>query len=71
MQTAHSVAAPAARPAAATGDGREADFLAMRLYSRLAYLYWFHSGKVACAWAHLRGMNLAERYQPSAELGQA
>jgi len=45
--------------------------LAMRLYSRLAYLYWFHSGKVMCAWAHLRGMNLAERYPPSAELGQA
>ena len=47
------------------------DFLAMRLYSRLAYLYWFHSGRVDCAWAHLREMNLAERYPPSAELGQA
>jgi PAS domain S-box-containing protein len=47
------------------------DFLAMRLYSRLAYLYWFHSGRVACAWAHLREMNLAERYPPSPELGQA
>ena len=43
----------------------------MRLYSRLAYLYWFHSGKVDCAWAHLREMNLAERYPASAELGQA
>jgi PAS domain S-box-containing protein len=52
-------------------DGRDDDFLAMRLYSRLAYLYWFHSGKVSCAWSHLRGMNLAERYGPSAELGQA
>ena len=47
------------------------DFLAMRLYSRLAYLYWFHSGRADCAWAHLREMNLAERYPPSAELGQA
>lgn len=52
-------------------EGRELDFLTMRLYSRLAYLYWFHSGKVPCAWVHLRGMNLAERYPPSAELGQA
>ena len=52
-------------------EGREVDFLTMRLYSRLAYLYWFHSGKVPCAWVHLRGMNLAERYPPSAELGQA
>jgi diguanylate cyclase (GGDEF)-like protein/PAS domain S-box-containing protein len=47
------------------------DVLAMRLHSRLAYLYWFHSGKVPCAWSHLRGLNLAERYPPSAELGQA
>jgi PAS domain S-box-containing protein len=54
-----------------SADNHEDDFLAMRLYSRLAYLYWFHSGKVACAWTHLRGMNLAERYGPSAELGQA
>ena len=52
-------------------EGREEDFLAMRLHSRLAYLYWFHSGKVPCAWSHLRGLNLAERYPPSAELGQA
>lgn len=51
--------------------GHEEDFLAMRLYSRLAYLYWFYSGKASCAWSHLRGMNLAERYPPSAELGQA
>ena len=51
--------------------GRERDFLAMRMYSRLAYVYWFHAGKVPCAWTHLRGMNLAERYPPSPELAQA
>ncbi|HJQ43005.1 MAG TPA: AAA family ATPase, partial [Jatrophihabitantaceae bacterium] len=51
--------------------GHEDDFLAMRLYSRLTYLYWFSSGKIPCAWSHLRGLNLAERYGPSAELGQA
>ncbi|MGB8650345.1 MAG: AAA family ATPase, partial [Mycobacteriales bacterium] len=70
VQAAHTVA-----PRLTTGrrdpQGREADFLTMRLHSRLAYLYWFYSGKVPCAWSHLRGMNLAERYPPSAELGQA
>ena len=52
-------------------DGREADFLAMRIHSRLAYVHWFSSGKFMCAWSHFRGLNLAERYPPSAELGQA
>jgi diguanylate cyclase (GGDEF)-like protein/PAS domain S-box-containing protein len=52
-------------------DGRDEDFLAMRIYSRLAYVYWFSSGKFMCAWSHLRELNLAERYPPSAELGQA
>jgi diguanylate cyclase (GGDEF)-like protein/PAS domain S-box-containing protein len=51
--------------------GHDEDFLAMRIHSMLAYLYWFYSGKVTCAWSHLRGMNLAERYTPSPELGQA
>jgi PAS domain S-box-containing protein len=44
---------------------------AIRMYSRLAYVYWFHSGKVRCGWAHLREMNLAEQYGPSLELAQA
>ena len=51
------------------GAGNE--LLAIRIYSRLAYVHWFHSGKVACAWAHLREMNLAERYPPTLELAQA
>jgi PAS domain S-box-containing protein len=44
---------------------------AIRIYSRLAYVYWFHSGKIRCGWAHLREMNLAERYPPTLELAQA
>jgi diguanylate cyclase (GGDEF)-like protein/PAS domain S-box-containing protein len=47
------------------------DMLAIRMYSRLAYVYWFSAGKVPCAWAHLREMNLAERYPPTPELAQA
>ncbi len=52
-------------------QGADEEFLAIRLYSRLAYVYWFSAGKVPCAWAHLREMNLAERYPPSPELAQA
>ncbi len=37
----------------------------------LAYVYWFSAGKIPCAWTHLRGMNLAERYPPTLELAQA
>ncbi|MDQ4090729.1 MAG: AAA family ATPase, partial [Actinomycetota bacterium] len=54
-----------------TRDGAHAELLAIRLYSRLAYVYWFQRGRVPCLWAHLREMNLAERYPPSAELAQA
>ena len=54
-----------------TTAAAEREFLAIRLYSRLAYVYWFCAGKVPCAWAHLREMNLAERYPPSLELAQA
>ncbi|HEX2192450.1 MAG TPA: AAA family ATPase, partial [Acidimicrobiales bacterium] len=51
--------------------GSEKEFLAIRLYSRLAYVYWFSAGKIPCAFAHLREMNLAERYPPTPELAQA
>jgi two-component system sensor kinase len=49
----------------------EKELLAIRLHNRLAYAYWFGKGKVPCLWAHLRGMNLAERYPPTLELAQA
>ncbi len=52
-------------------EGAERELLAIRLYSRLTYVYWFSAGKVPCAWAHLREMNLAERYPPTPELAQA
>ncbi len=47
------------------------EFLAIRLYSRLAHLYWFHRGTIPSLWAHLRELNLAERYPPTPELAQA
>ena len=51
------------------GTGKE--FLAIRLYTRLAYGYFFDRGKIPCLWAHLRAINLAERYPPTIELGHA
>jgi PAS domain S-box-containing protein len=52
-------------------DGAGTELLALRLYSRLAHLYWFHRGTVACLWAHLRELNRAERFPPTLELAQA
>jgi signal transduction histidine kinase/tetratricopeptide (TPR) repeat protein len=49
----------------------EVDLLAGRVYSRLAYSYWFGKGKVPCGWTHLREMNLLERYPATLELAQA
>jgi two-component system sensor kinase len=51
--------------------GSESEFAAIRLYSRLGYCYWFLRGRIPCFWAHLRDMNLAERYPPTPELAQA
>ena len=70
VQAAHSLL-PRLTTGRRSPEGRDEDFLAMRIYSRLAYVYWFSSGKFMCAWSHFRGLNLAERYPPSAELGQA
>ena len=70
VQLAHSLL-PRFFVARRRREGADREFLAIRLYSRLAYVYWFSAGKVPCAWAHLREMNLAERYPPSPELAQA
>jgi signal transduction histidine kinase/Tfp pilus assembly protein PilF len=51
-------------------DG-EADLLAARVLSRLAYANWFLRGQLATFWAHLTELNLAERYPPTRELAQA
>jgi PAS domain S-box-containing protein len=70
VQLLHTVA-PRLFVARRTAEGARADLLVVRLYSRLAYIYWFQRGRVPCLWAHLREMNLAERYPPSPELAQA
>ena len=50
---------------------QESERLMMRLYSDLAHGCWYARSKVQCMWAHLREMNLGERYAPSRELAQA
>ncbi len=40
----------------------DADLLAAMHFDRLAYAYWFYRGPLPALWAHLRGLNLAERY---------
>lgn len=52
-------------------EGAETEFVAIRLYSRLTYAYWFERGRIPCAWSHFREMNLAELYPPTPELAQA
>lgn len=48
----------------------EADLLAVSLYDRLIYLWYFAwSGKIPAGWACLRALNLAEAYHPTEELG--
>jgi diguanylate cyclase (GGDEF)-like protein/PAS domain S-box-containing protein len=69
VQAAHSLLPRAL--CARRGRMGERERLTMRFYSRLAYAYWFRSGRVPCLWAHLREMNGAERFEPSAELAQA
>ncbi|MBI2387989.1 MAG: AAA family ATPase [Deltaproteobacteria bacterium] len=52
-------------------ERREIDLLGARLFSRLAYAYWFQRGQVATFWAHLSNLNLAEKHPETPELAQA
>ena len=52
-------------------DRGATDLLASRFHGRLGYAWWFERGKIATLWTHLRSMNLAERYPPTAELARA
>lgn len=53
------------------GIPSEADKMVLSLYSRIAHAYWYTRDKYCTLWAHLRGMNLAECYQPTSFLGQS
>ncbi len=49
----------------------ETDQLTCRIFSKLAYGYWYTHGKHKTFWAHFSEMNLAELYPPTLELAQA
>lgn len=44
------------------------DIAAVQQFNRLQYPYYFHRGFLPTFWAHLRTLNLAERYPPTPEL---
>lgn len=52
-------------------DPSEAERLAIRLFSFLTHGCWYVRTKTQCLWAHLRGLNLAERFRPTPELAHA
>jgi two-component system sensor kinase len=45
--------------------------LSLQLLSKFAHSCWYSRSKVYALWAHFRGLNIAERLQPSRELAQA
>ncbi len=49
----------------------ETERLAITLFSKLTHGYWFCRTKVQCLWAHLRGLNQAEKFTPTVELAHA
>src|SRR5690606_12644805 len=70
VQTLHTLF-PAIFVARRKKTPTQAQLLSWRLFSRLAHGYWFVRSMVHVLWTHLRGFNLAERYQPTLELAQA
>lgn len=50
---------------------KESELLALRVYSRLTYAYYFSRSSVQAFWPHLRELNAAERHPPTPELGRA
>ena len=70
VQTLHSLL-PAVFVGRRSVEEGATDLLASRFHGRLGYAWWFERGKIATLWTHLRSLNLAERYPPTAELAQA
>ena len=47
------------------------DLIRVRLLDDLTIAYWFSRSMELVLWAHLREMNIAERYPPTQEMGKA
>jgi signal transduction histidine kinase len=52
-------------------DSADESFLAIRQYFNLNGPYFLGRGAMWAAWAHLRHLNVSERYPPTLELGRA
>ena len=61
---------PFAPRIARRGQPSDETRLAIQLLSGLAYAYWFTRPRPATLWAHLRGMNIGERYEPTLQLAR-
>lgn len=48
----------------------QSEAMTLSLYSRVAHVYWYTKDKYWTLWAHLRGLNLAETYEPTKLLAQ-
>ncbi|MBV9291938.1 MAG: protein kinase [Frankiales bacterium] len=70
VQAMHCLLPPVVYRRRKLADGAT-DILAARICSRLAYSYWFSAGRVPTLWAHIREMNILERYPRTLELAQA
>ncbi len=51
-------------------DASRSEQLAWSLYSHLSRSYWLARSRKHVLWAHLRSLNLCERYRPSLQLAQ-
>jgi two-component system sensor kinase len=49
----------------------DAEKLSMQLFSLLTHGCWYSRSKIQCLLAHLRGLNLAEKFPPTPELAHA
>lgn len=49
----------------------EIELLTVRLFNRITLAYWYVRTTYVALWAHLREINLAERYPPTLELAHA
>ena len=70
-QVVHSVFPTILGRRSLTGRQASKALAAASIYSRLAYVNWFQQGRLACAWAHLKNLNLTEQYPPTPQLAQA
>ncbi|QDV67943.1 Autoinducer 2 sensor kinase/phosphatase LuxQ [Rosistilla carotiformis] len=53
------------------GEPTDSEKMTFALYSQIAHAYWYTRDQYHTLWAHLRGMNAAERYPANPYLAQA